>query len=157
MQDKQIPDDIVLSPNEVVADVVNLRGETLLATNRRIVHRRSTLLNSDEKVYPIRTTYGIQTRKRTRPYVLIGGLVAGALGFSLAASGISSELNLTVLFLGILLILGGVATLYLFATTTMIVIKHGRGETTITVGRSKSREAQRFAQTVSAIVAEESW
>ena len=157
MQDKQIPDDIVLSPNEVVADVVSLRGETLLATNRRIIHRRSTLFNSDEDVYPIRATYGIQTRTRARPYVLIGGVFAVVLGFILSASGVSSELNLTVLFFGILLILGGVATLYLLATTTMVVISHEFGEATITVGRSKRQEAQRFAQTVSAIVAEESW
>ena len=157
MSSEQIPDDIVLSPNETVAEVIKFQGQTLLATNRRIVHRRSTLLESDEKVYPIRTTDSVQTRTQLQRRPLTVGFVLAVIGLGSIVIALNDTFNLSFLLFGLLLLLGGGVTMYTLATRTTIVIQHAFGEEIITVARSKKAEAERFSQIVSAILAGEAW
>ena len=157
MNSEQIPDDIVLSPNETIAEAIKLQGQTLLVTNRRIVHRRSTLFESDEESYPIRTTYSVQTRTQLQRRPLMVGFILAAIGLGLAVTAFSDTFNLGLLLFGLLLILGGGMTMYILATRTTIVIRHMSGEEIITVGRSKRAEAERFSQIVTAILAGEYW
>ena len=153
-----IPDDIELSRGEKVSGVLKCGGTTLIATNRRIINRRTGLFRSDEDIYPIRTTSGIHVRTRPQEKVLGVGAIVGLLGLVLMVMAFGEAFSFGMLLIGLILALGGVATAYFLGIQTQLVIRHGDAEeTTITTSGLHKQDAQRFAQTVSRDIGDHAW